>query len=319
MKMHIPPKTSVIIPVYNTESYITQAVHSVTQQTLRDIEIVIINDGSTDKTPIILRELAEEDSRIKILTQENQGQAAARNKGLTIASGEYIYFMDSDDLLVIDALECCYEKCQKDELDFVFFNAESFTDDNLEQIKYLDYYRTEKLIDKTYKGIDILNLQLKQHEFKVPVWLNFIKREYLNRQNIRFNAPTSPHEDQLFTFYLYIKASRVGFLHQAFFKRRLRHNSVMTTKFAWRNMSKYIIIADELIEYRNGRTKEIVETIDSFLTQMMNAAIWNAHVLSLKERTHLFFMCKRKYNKYVQDKILFILLAKKYIQKRQVP
>lgn len=310
------PKVSIIMPVYNTESYIEQAINSIMQQTLHDIEIIVINDGSTDKSPIILKKLAEEDNRLQILSQKNQGQAAARNNGLKIASGEYIYFMDSDDLLIPNALECCYDKCKKENLDFVFFNAESFTDDNLEQIKYLDYYRTKKLINRTYKGIDILNIQLEKHEFKVPVWLNFIKRDYLNHHKITFNAATSPHEDQLFTFYLYINASRVGFLHPAFFRRRLRHNSVMTTKFAWRNMSKYLIIANELIEYKNGKSQEITKTIDMFLTQMMDAAIWNAHVLSLKERMHLFFMCKTKYSKYVQNKTLFILLAKKHLQKK---
>lgn len=301
------------MPVYNTEMYVSQAVNSISEQTLSDIEIIVVNDGSTDNSLSVLNDLAAHDNRIKVLTQENQGQAAARNQGMLIASGKYIYFMDSDDLLVPDSLECCYNKCEADDLDFVFFNAESFTEDNMKQTKYLDYYRTGNLVDKTYRGIDILNIQLENLEFRAPVWLNFTKREFLQKHHIVFNAPTSPHEDQLFSFYVYINAARVGFLSQAFFRRRLRQNSVVTSKFAWKNISKYMIIADELIAYKDDKRESIQDTTDVFLTQMMDAAIWNAHVLPLKERLNLFFLCRKRYGRYVRSKTLFILLAKKYL------
>lgn len=304
------------MPVYNTEDYITQAVNSVRHQDLSDIEIIIINDGSTDNSLSLLNKLAKEDNRIKLSTQTNQGQASARNNGISIATGEYIYFMDSDDLLIPEALKCCYSKCKENDLDFVFFNAEAFTDDNLDQIKYLGYYRTDYLIDKVYKGIDILNIQLDKYDFKAPVWLNFIKRSFLEENNILFNASTSPHEDELFSVYIYLNASRVGFLHQAFFRRRLRLNSVMTTRFAWKNISKYMTIADELIVYKKNNSENISASVDKYLVQMLNAAIWNANVLPLKERMNLYFMSKKKYKSYVRNKTLFILLAKKHLRKK---
>ena len=94
------PKVSVIIPVYNTEKYVRQAVESIRQQTLKDIEIIIVNDGSTDGSMTILEELAAQDERIKLFSQENQGLSVTRNVGLSHSTGEYVYFMDSDDLLV---------------------------------------------------------------------------------------------------------------------------------------------------------------------------------------------------------------------------
>lgn len=96
--MHIP-KVSVVIPVYNTEAYVGEAIESAREQTLRDIEILVIDDGSTDRSPSVIRKLADTDSRIQIYTQTNQGVSAARNKGLEYVKGEFIYFLDSDDLL----------------------------------------------------------------------------------------------------------------------------------------------------------------------------------------------------------------------------
>ena len=118
------PKVSVIIPVYNTAPYLHEALSSITRQTLQELEIIIVNDGSTDGSGEIIREVAETDGRIKVFEQENQGQSVARNVGLEQATGEYIYFMDSDDLLSLNALEICYDYCRRLRLDFVFFDGD---------------------------------------------------------------------------------------------------------------------------------------------------------------------------------------------------
>ncbi|MFR0894323.1 MAG: glycosyltransferase family 2 protein [Alistipes onderdonkii] len=120
------PKVSVVIPVYNTEAYVEQTLRSIMGQTLRDIELIVINDGSTDGSLSVLERIATGDDRIRLYTQPNKGLSETRNAGIDRARGEFIYFMDSDDLLEPDALERCYERCQSDRLDFVFFDAESF-------------------------------------------------------------------------------------------------------------------------------------------------------------------------------------------------
>ena len=110
-------KVSVVIPVYNTEKYVREAVESIMNQTLRKLEIIIINDGSTDNSLQVAEELAAADSRIQVYSQTNRGLSMARNAGITHAHGRYIYFMDSDDLLEKDAMELCYSKCEEKELD----------------------------------------------------------------------------------------------------------------------------------------------------------------------------------------------------------
>ena len=117
------PKVSVIIPVYNVESYIKTSLDSVVNQTLSDIEIIIINDCTPDKSMEIVREYAEKDERFVVLEQEiNQGQGVARNRALDVAQGDYIIFLDPDDALELDACEKAYRQIATNNNDIVFFN-----------------------------------------------------------------------------------------------------------------------------------------------------------------------------------------------------
>ena len=104
------PKVSVIIPVYNVEKYLSECLDSVVNQTLKDIEIICVNDGSPDGSAEILEEYAQKDNRIKVITQENRGVSEARNSGLKIASGEYIAFLDSDDYIDLKFFEQLYKR-----------------------------------------------------------------------------------------------------------------------------------------------------------------------------------------------------------------
>ena len=123
------PKVSVIIPVYNTEKYLRECLDSVVNQTLKDIEIICVDDGSTDSSPEILREYAAKDSRIKVYTQEKSNAGAARNNGLLHASGEYCIFLDADDFFVTYLLEKSYKKALADTSDIVAFHFYRYYED----------------------------------------------------------------------------------------------------------------------------------------------------------------------------------------------
>ena len=155
-------KVSVIIPIYNVEKYLQQAIESITSQTLKEIEIIAINDGSTDSSLDILTEQAKKDNRIRVISTNNNGLSITRNLGMYMASGEYIYFFDSDDILEKDTLENCYLKCESQNLDFVFFDADCFTD-SMEKDYTFNYQRTDKYEDKVYSGIEILRKQLEEN------------------------------------------------------------------------------------------------------------------------------------------------------------
>lgn len=304
------PDVSVIIPVYNTEKYLLPAIDSIRRQTLENLEIIIVNDGSTDGSPEIIRRVAQQDSRIKVFDQKNQGPSIARNVGIARAAGKYIYMMDSDDLLENDALELCYRKCEAENLDFVFFDAENFYDSEVENAPSLSYSHTRELKDQTYAGREVLSLQLEKYSFTPSPCLSFMRRSFLKAHRLQF-YPHILHEDQLFTALLYLQAERVGLIRRTFFHRRMRPDSIMTRRFAWRNMSSYLTVANQLNKYVRKQDGDTQKTVRLFLRQMLDAAVWQAHVLPLGQRLRLLCLCVTKYRRYVQPRTLAVLMAKR--------
>lgn len=303
-------KVSVVIPVYNTEKYVRQAVESIMRQSLEELEIIIINDGSTDGSTDIINEASITDRRIQVYAQTNQGLSRARNAGISHAHGEYIYFMDSDDLLEQDALELCYRKCEEKELDFVFFDAQSFYDDNVRNAPTLNYKRTDKLENKVYAGNEALELQLKNREYTPSACLNFIRRSFLENIGLQF-YPGIVHEDQLFTTLLYLQAVKTACIKRTFFQRRMRENSIMTRKFTKRNIEGYLVVTREMLDFKKRVAELKTEAIiDLYLSQMLDAAMWQAHVLRLPERVRLAWLCLHKYKKYVSARTIGTLLFK---------
>lgn len=307
------PKVSIIIPVYNTEEFVEEAVRSIMNQTLQDIEIIIINDGSTDNSLSIIERLSLEDKRINIYSHNNQGVSISRNKGIEKAKGKYLYFMDSDDCLESEALEACYIKSEENNLDLIFFDADILNKNNNFNIS-LKYQRKEYTNpSQIYSGTQILTILINNNCYSVSPCLNMIKRSYLNRINTRF-LPNIIHEDQLFITLLYLQANRVMCIHEDFFKRRLRNDSIMTSNFSLKNINSYFIVTDELLAYASKHQK-VRNIIDRHLSKMLNAAIWLSYKMSFKDRIYIAKRCIIDYNKYVSIKNYFILLFKSFLKK----
>lgn len=169
------PKISVIIPVYNVEKYLAECLTSVVNQTFKDIEIICVNDGSTDNSPKILEEFAQKDSRIKIINQENQGLSAARNTGLDVATGEYVSFIDSDNFVRTD-LYADIQKLLPAEL--ICFNAKIFPIS--EKYRTLQNY-TQCQFDGEQPMEEKLILKTNIH-----VWNKVFRTSIIKENNIRF-------------------------------------------------------------------------------------------------------------------------------------
>ncbi len=173
-------KVSIIIPVYNTEKYIKRCLDSLIQQTLNKIEIICINDGSTDSSLKILEDYAKNDSRIIIKTQKNQGQSAARNNGINIATGEYVGFIDSDDWVAKDYYEKLYNAASKSNADIAVagiirlnaiykkfhlkYNKEEITDDTNQKFELCDVPAKSYVVNKIYKLSKLKEANLKFEE-----------------------------------------------------------------------------------------------------------------------------------------------------------
>ena len=163
-------KVSVILPIYNVESYLDETFKSLLNQTLHEIEILAVNDGSTDQSENIIKKYMQQDSRISYFCQNNQGQSVARNLALQHATGEYIYMMDSDDILEdSDALEICYEYAEEHKADFIFFDGDILQEEGAGHISW-NYKRTQPLEEnKPYDGHTLLNqmLDTKKHNLSI--------------------------------------------------------------------------------------------------------------------------------------------------------
>lgn len=190
-------KVSVILPIYNVAPYLDETFRSLINQSLSDIEIIAVNDGSTDNSEDIIRKYAQQDARISYFSQQNQGQSVARNLALQHAKGKYIYMMDSDDVIDTDALRICYDYAEKNEADFIFFDGDTIQEEGANDISW-DYNRSYLFEgNKPYQGEPLLNLMLDQSKHNCVVWLLFIRHDYLKGIHLDF-YPGIIHEDELF-------------------------------------------------------------------------------------------------------------------------
>ncbi|MBR1735149.1 MAG: glycosyltransferase [Alphaproteobacteria bacterium] len=184
-------KISVIVPIYNVEKYIRRCLDSIINQTFHELEIICVNDGSTDKSEEILIEYKKKDSRIKIINQENSGLSAARNSGLKIAQGEYVGFVDSDDWIDLDFFEKLYSAAKTCDADAA-----------CAEIKRT--HASGKIITKLkFEKLQVLTSVYEKYSYnKIPkmcyVWNKIYKKSELDRQNLSFKEGVM-FEDIYFT------------------------------------------------------------------------------------------------------------------------
>ncbi|MEG2613932.1 MAG: glycosyltransferase [Alistipes sp.] len=307
------PKVSVVIPVYNTAAYVEKAVRSIMTQTLREIEIWIVDDGSTDESAALVARLAQEDPRIHIYTQTNAGLSMARNAGIARATGRYLYFMDSDDLLEADALEMCYEKCEEQQLDMVFFDADTFGAD-VTTCPWFDYHRSAAFEDWIYTGREVLATMLDRQKYIASACLYFLRRELLQELKLSF-YPGIFHEDELFTTQLLLDVQRVGRIDRAFFKRRLRPDSIMGSRFSERNMTGYLKVFEQLRLFVATRDRTVRHLVERYLRYTINPVLRNGWALPWRFRLHTACAVVRRYVCYVKPSALAMLLIKAPLKK----
>ena len=180
-------KLSVIIPIYNAEKYIKDCLDSITNQSLKDIEIICVDDGSVDNTLEILNEYALRDCRIKILTQENKFAGVARNYGITVATGEYLHFMNADDILFEGIYENLMMLCeQKQYPNIVRFRAQAFDDSTGEYVEK-KYYEMTNIESKLNSYLDVNNDLESIFMLSVTPWQGIIKRDFVFKNELMFN------------------------------------------------------------------------------------------------------------------------------------
>ena len=260
-------KISIIIPVYNTEKYLKKCLDSIINQTLKSLEIICIDDCSTDNCLHILKEYQLKDNRIKIIEQkENKGQGVARNLGLNIAEGEYIMFLDPDDWLELNACEIAYNQISKNKNDIVFFGTTTHIEK--QNKKFNNDIRLQPFLNYFNKA------NVKLYEIDVPfiktfeIWYKIYNHSFIKQNQIKFSTERFGEEGD-FSLKAIVLSDTASFIDKHLYNYRIRTSSVTTQIYAKRYME--YIAAREKNYYDLQRLPNGNKYINAFLVYYINS------------------------------------------------
>ena len=248
---------SIIIPVYNVEKYLIQCLESVINQTYKDLQIILVNDGSTDRSYEICLKYSQKDNRIVFINQENKGSASAKNNGLKIANGYYIGFLDSDDFIELDTIEYMVNMIERNNADIVqcdfsniYKNTQEIIDDDILKERVLS----------SEKFLDIFLKDWKSSLF----WNKLFKKEIL--KDIYFKEGRCI-DDEFFTYKCVMRAKLISISNKKVYNYRIRKSSIMKSEVSQRQILKDRI--DYLSERYNIISKNYKDLDSSYLENML--------------------------------------------------
>lgn len=250
------PDVSVIIPVYNVQPYLKECLDSVVHQKGVTLEIICVDDGSTDGSPAILEEYALKYPNITVLRQNNGGQSAARNAGIQMAQGRYIHFLDSDDTMCENAYAPLVTQMDADKLQILYFNGDSFFEtEELRRAKrwYQTAYSKNQVDTGAMTGAEYYIHCQSHDKLVVQPCMYLTSREYLRRVGIRFPAGIV-YEDNLFTLLTMISARRVSHVSRSLYRRRVREGSTTITAMEFRHAFGCYYTGQELLRWTQTHT-----------------------------------------------------------------
>lgn len=233
------PKVSILVPCCNVEKYLAECLDSIVSQTLDDLEIICLNDGSKDGTLKILNEYAAADSRIKVIDKPNSGYGDTMNIGLDAAAGKYVGIIESDDWIEKDMFEKLYEEAEKDSLDCVRCLFEQFN----------EMTGAKRVVTGTtvsrYGMYKVFNPKENDRIFFIPpsIWAGLYRRDFLNENGIRFlPTPGASYQDTAFAFKVYAMAGKVKVIQLPLHHYRINSNSSVCSP------GKLFCVCDEMDE-----------------------------------------------------------------------
>ena len=268
------PCVSVILPIYNVEKYLDRCLKSIINQTLKNIEIILVDDESPDLCPQKCDEAAKYDNRIKVIHKKNGGLGFARNSGLEIATGKYVYFVDSDDYLRLDATEKLYNAAAKDDLDICFAGV-IFEDKNGKQRSNVPKYagiifNQPQIVDIVLTGMLGTEPTAKNNiNLGMSAWQGIYRREWLKKNNLCFPSERQfISEDIIFHLDALPRANSLGYIEECVFYHIVDNPDSLTHRYNPELFQKYCILYLEekkRIEVLNGSKKMIQNAQRMFL------------------------------------------------------
>ena len=284
-------KLSIIIPVYNVEQYLQSCVQSVITQTYQDLQVILVNDGSTDSSGILCDQLAQQDSRMQVVHKENGGLSDARNAGLKVATGDYVAFLDSDDVYLLnDGLELLMALAQAEQPDVLLFQA-------------VDVYPHHQTVRKAYdveymathSGTEVFAQLVRTQSFNMSACFQLIRRELLESHQLYFEKGLLS-EDVDWSLRLWKHVSKVRAINLPLYGYQHREGSITTT-YTIRYLRSYEHIFAKFVQLYNERvvdahTELYWKTVMGYLAQMYTNCLYNYGQLTMQERKDNYYILR---------------------------
>lgn len=269
---------TVIIPVYNSADYIRTTLKYISGQTFNNIEIICVDDGSIDDSCEIISELQKSDDRIKLIKQEHEGVASARNRGLKEAKGKYISFIDSDDYTNVNLYTKVIEIIEKNNPDIVMFNA-GFIDD-----------KSKKIFNETF--FDIRTIRNHENKFSLHTYKDFnllfytgdsvcnkvYNREFLSKNNLYFISESS-FEDRIFNFTSLLSAEKISVLNERLYLYRLYRKGSVNSCLVEKNSTKIFDVFESINHIEKlifTKFPDLKESFFDYITQILSYYFFKA-------------------------------------------
>lgn len=278
---------SVIIPIYNAEKYLKNCLDSIVNQTYKNLEIILIDDGSKDGSADICREYAEKDDRIIFISRENRGVSATRNQGIDLASGDYYSFIDADDYLELDAYEYLLDIVEKHNVDAV--NYEHF-------ITFADKENAHKIADNNYGLFDCRGAQFQLVYNVAFAWNKLFSKKIVD--NLRFDESVLRGEDSLFSRLAFSKAEQIWFDKRPLYHYVQSENSAVRGNFR----SSQLTAIKLFDKYKNLYNNVFPELLPMHICNMENLMImlyydmWADKTNYKEKQKEIFKLFKANYN-----------------------
>ncbi len=282
------PMISIIVPVYNVEKYLEDCLNSLLSQSYRKFEIICINDGSTDNSLNILKRYEKQDARIIVIIQENQGLSEARNTGLKNARGEYVCFVDSDDMFVPGALQILRNAVLKDDVDIVGYETAPLLYES-EELKIKENKDEYYLVRNEYPGVrsgrEFFVEMIENNDFVDSAWLVMIRKQWLDEQGVYF-CKGMFYEDSAFIIQCYFSCKKMKHIKDRLYIYRIRKNSIMTTSYTFKHQLSRIWQFSECLRaiYTFANTEQEVKALAAFANISMVSTKHIDYRLEIKEK-----------------------------------
>ena len=288
------PKVSILVPCYNVEKYLPECLDSIIDQTLKDIEIICINDGSTDSTLKIIKQYAKKDKRIVVIDKENEGYGKSMNRGIDAATGEYIGIVESDDWIDSDMFESLVKIADKNELDVIKSNFYEYTTEKG------SVFRQSFLLGDKNKVIKPINN--KNVFFIQPsIWSAIYKRDFIEKNKIRFlESPGASYQDTGFAFKVWSMAKRAFLTDKAYL-----HYRCDNTNSSVKSNGKIFCVCDEYDEIERFliKNKMLNDDMKKLIINMkFNSYMWNINRLTGEAQKQFFTRFVPEFREYIKNK-----------------